>query len=138
MRCHSVSSFFSPLVLSVHWNEVASDTLVIAAPSGMYLVSGSRPRLPTRMTLFTDAISALPTKQFAHAALVPLLRHDFEARDALAREHLGFAHAAHRGERFAQSLEIYSRCDGKRETCNPVDRRAHRGQRPHAQRRRQP
>src|SRR5258708_7958720 len=66
------------------------------APSGMYLVSGSRPRLPTRMTLFTDAISTLPAKQFAHAALVPLFRHDLEARDALAREHLGFAHAAHR------------------------------------------
>src|SRR5258708_17804405 len=97
----------------------------MAAPSGLSLVSGSRPRLPTRMTLFTDAISTLPAKQFAHAALVPLFRHDLEARDALAREHLGFAHAAHRGERFAQSLEIYSPSDGKRETRNPVDRRTH-------------
>src|SRR5258708_12173782 len=110
----------------------------MAAPSGMYVASGSRPRLPTRMTLFTDAISTLPAKQFAHAALVPLFRHDLEARDALAREHLGFAHAAHRGERFAQSLEIYSRCDGKSETRNPVDRRAPCGQRPHAHPRRQP
>src|SRR6266446_1951451 len=101
MRCHSVASFISPL--------------------GRYFVSGSAPRLPTRITLFTDAISSLPGKQFAHAALVPLLRHDLKARDALAREHLDFAHAAHRGERFGQAFEIYSRCDGKRETRHLVD-----------------
>src|SRR6267378_4540354 len=111
----------------------------MAAPSGMYLVSGSRPRLPTRMTLFTEAISSLPGKQFAHLALVPLLRHDRKARDALAREHLGFAHAAHGGERFAKGFEIYSRCDGKRETRHLVDCRiTNCGQRPHPRRHREP
>src|SRR5882762_4535157 len=122
MRCHSVSSFFSPLALSVHWNDVASDTLVIAAPSGMYFVSGSRPRLPTRITLFTDAISHLPRYQFAHTRFIPLSRYDLEARDALVHNHLRLAHAAHGGKRFAQFLEIYSRCDAKRKTRKIVDR----------------
>src|SRR5882762_1224645 len=135
MRCHSVSSFFSPLALSVHWNDVAIETLVMAAPSGMYFVSGSRPRLPTRITLFTDAISNLPRYQFAHARFIPLSRHDLEARNAFVREHFRLAHAAYGGERFAQSLEIYSRCDAKRKTRKIVDR-PHRP--PHAEGRREP
>src|SRR2546426_8562715 len=36
----------------------------MAAPSGIYRVSGSRPRLPTTITLFTDAMSALRAEQF--------------------------------------------------------------------------
>src|SRR3989440_7905342 len=115
MRCHSVSSFFSPLVLSVHWNEVASDALVIAAPSGMYFVSGSRPRLPTRITLFTEAISYLPGNQFAHRRFVPLPGNDLEARDALLAKHYRLAYAMHAGERLAQALEIHSRCNAKRQ-----------------------
>src|SRR5713101_4248802 len=121
MRCHSVSSFFSPLALSVHWKDVASDALVMAAPSGMYFVSGSRPRLPTRITLFTDAISYLPGYQFAHARFIPLSSHDLEARDAMLGQHFGLAHAAHGGERVAQTLEIHSRCDAKRQTRKVVD-----------------
>src|SRR5688572_17569712 len=101
IRCHSVSSFFSPLALSFHWKDVATDTLVSAAPSGMYRVSGSRPRLPTRMTLFTDAMSHLSSYQFAYFALIPLPGDYFQVRDALARQYLGLAHAAHCGERFA-------------------------------------
>src|SRR5437660_6325089 len=122
MRCHSVSSFFSPLALSVHWNDVASDALVIAAPSGMYFVSGSRPRLPTRITLFTEAMSHLPRYQFAHTRFIPLSRHDLEARDALVLEHFRLAHAAYGAQRFTQFLEIYTRCDAKRKTRKIVDR----------------
>src|SRR5882672_4477192 len=121
MRCHSVSSFFSPLALSVHWNDVASDALVIAAPSGMYFVSGSRPRLPTRITLFTDAMSYLPGYQFAHPALVPFAGDNLEPRDALLGKHFRLAYTAHAGERFAQAFEIDSRCDAKRETRKLVD-----------------
>src|ERR1051326_8972369 len=93
----------------------------MAAPSGMYFVSGSRPRLPTWITLLTDAISYLPGYQFAHARFIPVSGHDLEARDALLGQHLGLAHAAHRGERFAQSLEIHSRCNAKRQTAQIVD-----------------
>jgi len=59
-RCHSVFSCFSPEPLSFHVSVVAMEMFVTAPPSGMYRVSGSRPRLPTRMTLFTDAMSASP------------------------------------------------------------------------------
>src|SRR5256885_15644587 len=76
IRCHSVASFISPLALSFQRPVVASRMLLTASPLGRYLVSGSAPRLLTRITLFTDAISSLSSKQFAHAALVPLLRHD--------------------------------------------------------------
>src|SRR3954466_10760502 len=131
MRCHSVASFISPLALSFHLSVVAILMLVTASPPGRYLVSGSAPRLPTRMTLFTDAISSLPNKHFAHRAFVPLTGDDLEARDAFVRQHLGLAHAAHPRERFAQALEIHSRCDGKRETRQVVDRAARRRQRFH-------
>src|SRR2546425_4736331 len=58
------------------------------------------------MTLFTDAMSHLPRDQFAHAAFVPLPSHDLEARDALVRQHLGFAHAAHSRKRLIQTFHI--------------------------------
>src|SRR5438477_12588643 len=93
----------------------------MAAPSGMYFVSGSRPRLPTRITLFTDAISYLPGYQFAHARFIPLSGNDLKARDAMLGQHFGLAHAAHGRERVAQTLEIHSRCDAKRQTRKIVD-----------------
>src|SRR5689334_600470 len=114
MRCHSVASFISPLALSFQRSVVARRMFVTASPLGRYFVSGSAPRLPTRITLFTDAISNLPRYEFAHARFIPLSRHDLEARNALGREHLRLAHAAHGGERFAQALEIDSCCDAKR------------------------
>src|SRR5690348_11157860 len=126
MRCHSVASFISPLALSFHRSVVARRMLVTASPLGRYFVSGSAPRLPTRMTLFTDAISYLPADQFTYPAFVPFARHDREPGDALLAQHLGFAHALHARERLAQMLEIDSRCDAKRHARRCVDRRARR------------
>src|ERR1700704_663478 len=101
----------------------------------MYLVSGSRPRLPTMITLFTDAISYLPGYQFAHPAFVPLAGHHLEPRNALLAKHFRLAYAAHAGECFSQTLEIHPRCDAKREPREPVDRTRRR---PHARPGRQP
>src|SRR5438034_10057599 len=96
----------------------------MAAPSGMYFVSGSRPRLPTRITLFTDAISYLPGYQFAHARFIPLSGNDLEARDAMLGQYLGLAHAAHGGERVAQTLEIHSRSEANVQLQKAVHARA--------------
>src|SRR6267143_6892443 len=51
-RCHSVRSCFWP-DLSVHASFVATVKFATACPLGVYRTSGSRPRLPTRMTLLT-------------------------------------------------------------------------------------
>src|SRR5882762_5538125 len=51
-RCHSVRSCFWP-ALSVHASLVATVKFATACPLGVYRTSGSRPRLPTRMTLLT-------------------------------------------------------------------------------------
>src|SRR6266853_5107400 len=51
-RCHSVRSCFWP-ALSVHASLVATVKFATACPPGVYRTSGSRPRLPTRMTLLT-------------------------------------------------------------------------------------
>src|ERR1041385_5535343 len=60
-RCHSVRSRRSPLLLSRQLSEVASDRLATRVPSWVERISGSRPRLPTRMTLLTlPAIASLP------------------------------------------------------------------------------
>src|SRR5690349_9318019 len=122
MRCHSVASFISPLALSFQRSVVASRMFVTASPLGRYFVSGSAPRLPTRITLFTEAMSHLPADQFANATLVPLPRNDLQAGDALLAEDLGLAHAPHARERLAEAVEIHSRFDGKRETRKIVDR----------------
>src|SRR3954470_20105067 len=79
MRCHSVASFISPLALSFHLSVVATRMLVTASPLGRYLVSGSAPRLPTMITLFTDAMShpsyePLCLAQRAAGRLVDVLR----------------------------------------------------------------
>src|SRR5262245_31673106 len=52
-RCHSVRSLRSPLWRSRHVSDVATDMFTMDLPSCMDLTSGSRPRLPTRMTLLT-------------------------------------------------------------------------------------
>src|SRR5688572_6802081 len=82
------------------------------------------------MTLFTEAMSNLPSNQFAYSMLIPFTGHHFQARDALRDHDLGLVHAAHPGERLAQPIEFHSRCDGKRQTRKIVDRRAWR---PHAE-----
>src|SRR4051812_2292183 len=56
-RCHSVASFISPLCLSFHLSVVAMVTLATRSPLGKVRISGSRPRLPTMMTLLTDAMA---------------------------------------------------------------------------------
>src|SRR3989441_7010534 len=56
-RCHSVRSCFWP-DLSVHASFVATVKFATACPLGVYRTSGSRPRLPTRMTLLTPAMLA--------------------------------------------------------------------------------
>src|SRR5450631_3883451 len=59
-RCHSVFSLRSPVALSRQVSEVAVPRLEIGRPSWVRRISGSLPRFPTRMTLFTlPAIAAL-------------------------------------------------------------------------------
>src|SRR5918992_3484436 len=87
------------------------------------------------ITLFTEAMSYLPSNQFAYSMLVPLPGHHLEARDALRRDYLGLAHAANPRERLAQALEVHSRCDGQRKTRKLVDRH---GRAAHAKREREP
>src|SRR5271168_2904822 len=61
-RCHSVRSLRSPVVLSRQESVVATLRLAIGRPSWVRRISGSAPRLPTRMTLLTlPAMTALRT-----------------------------------------------------------------------------
>src|SRR6266403_3897664 len=56
--CHSVRFCRSP-ALSLYVSSVATEKFATAWPPPVYRVSGSRPRRPTRITLFTD-MSTLP------------------------------------------------------------------------------
>src|SRR5581483_1370434 len=61
-RCHSVFSLRSPVALSRHCSEVATLRLAMGRPSWVRRISGSLPRFPTKITLFTlPAIAALQT-----------------------------------------------------------------------------
>src|SRR6266705_2324980 len=63
-RCHSVFSLRSPLFLSRQVSEVATLRLAIGRPSCFRRISGSLPRFPTRITLFTlPAIAALHSRK---------------------------------------------------------------------------
>src|SRR5438552_3909897 len=63
-RCHSVFSLRSPVVLSRQLSEVATLRLAIGRPSWVRRISGSLPRFPTRITLFTlPAIAALHSRK---------------------------------------------------------------------------
>src|SRR6202161_4503209 len=53
MLCHSVRSCCAPEALSFQDSLVAMRIFVNVMPLGMERVSGSAPRLPTKMTLFT-------------------------------------------------------------------------------------
>ena len=55
MRCHSVYSCFSPS-LFVRPSVVAIVKFATAWPLVVYLISGSRPKLPINITLFTPRI----------------------------------------------------------------------------------
>src|SRR5215467_1964248 len=52
MLCHSVRSCHSP-ALSLYRSLVARLNFATGTPLGVYLTSGSLPRFPTRITLFT-------------------------------------------------------------------------------------
>src|SRR6195256_5178430 len=59
-RCHSVFSLRSPVPLSRQVSEVATLRLATGRPSCIRRISGSLPRFPTRITLFTlPAIATL-------------------------------------------------------------------------------
>src|SRR6266481_10076360 len=63
-RCHSVFSLRSPVALSRQLSEVATLRLAIGRPSWVRRISGSLPRFPTRITLFTlPAIAALHSRK---------------------------------------------------------------------------
>src|SRR6201991_2922566 len=63
-RCHSVFSLRSPVALSRQVSDVATLRLAIGRPSWVRRISGSLPRFPTRITLFTlPAIAALHSKK---------------------------------------------------------------------------
>src|SRR5258706_14887787 len=63
-RCHSVFSLRSPVALSRQLSEVATLRLAIGRPSWVRRISGSLPRFPTRITLFTlPAIAALQSRK---------------------------------------------------------------------------
>src|SRR6202035_2051483 len=53
--CHSVRFWRSPL-RSLKLSSVASEKLQTAWPAAVYLVSGSLPKRPTRITLLTDML----------------------------------------------------------------------------------
>jgi D-tyrosyl-tRNA(Tyr) deacylase len=58
--CHSVFSCRWPDVLSVHVSDVAMRSFAICIPEGSAFISGSAPRWPTRMTLFTEPAMGVP------------------------------------------------------------------------------
>src|SRR5229473_6633635 len=73
-RCHSVFSLRSPVALSRQLSEVAMLRLAIGRPSCVRRISGSLPRFPTKITLFTlPAIAALHSRKLLtrHQTLYP-------------------------------------------------------------------
>src|SRR5215468_1952504 len=65
-RCHSVFSLRSPVFLSRQVSDVATLRLAIGRPSWVRRISGSLPRFPTRITLFT--LPAIATLHAGNAA----------------------------------------------------------------------
>src|SRR5215813_11746072 len=63
-RCHSVFSLRSPVALSRQVSDVATLKFAIGRPSWVRRISGSLPRFPTRITLFT-----LPAIATLHACI---------------------------------------------------------------------
>src|SRR5207302_8825807 len=71
-RCHSVFSLRSPVALSRQLSEVATLKLAIGRPSWVRRISGSLPRFPTRITLFTlPAIAALHSLELLQSLTDP-------------------------------------------------------------------
>src|SRR4051812_16006156 len=61
MRCHSVRSCRCPF-LSFQLSLVATRSSQTPCPLGVYRMSGSAPRLPTRMTLLTPPAMTFPLR----------------------------------------------------------------------------
>src|ERR1700710_1471764 len=71
-RCDSVFSLRSPVPLSRQVSEVAMLRLAIGGPACVRRISGSLPRFPTRITLFTlPAIAALHSQSLAKSPGLP-------------------------------------------------------------------
>src|SRR6201991_3848365 len=68
MLCHSVTSLRSPVVLSLYVSDVAMVKLATEAPFSRFLISGSLPKRPTRITLFTPDICLLFIFSFSHTS----------------------------------------------------------------------
>src|SRR5690349_7342870 len=89
-RCHSVFSLRSPDALSRQFSEVAIERLAIEDPLGICLISGSRPRLPTRITLLTEPAMFVSVSIPAPARFLGPLR--------FLTHTLGFARQARAGQ----------------------------------------
>src|SRR5579864_3586053 len=70
-RCHSVRSLRSPEALSRQVSEVATDRFTTGSPDVMRRTSGSFPRFPIRMTLFT--LPAISVSVLFHARVAAKL-----------------------------------------------------------------
>src|SRR6266850_1540190 len=92
MLCHSVRSCHWPS-LSLNRSLVASENFATGLPCGVYLISGSLPRFPTRMTLFTLFMTPCSSKTLTIAELTApadvshehQICDEFEGRFSLAR-----------------------------------------------------
>src|SRR5947207_15066855 len=74
-RCHSVRSRRSPEVRSRQLSEVARFRLAMRVPSLVERISGSRPRLPTRITLLTlPAMGSLSCEFAGHWVRTHLIK----------------------------------------------------------------
>src|SRR6185295_11683394 len=91
-RCHSVFSLRSPVALSFQLSEVATLKLAIGRPSWVRLISGSRPRLPTRITLLTEP--AMTTSKLNGAA--ECAGHPKRHAACRGKRDRGFPHAGRR------------------------------------------
>src|SRR5215510_7028997 len=79
-RCHSVRSWRCP-DLSLNTSVVAMRRLQSGRLDGVYFSSGSAPRFPTRMTLFTLPMAALLLAPFASGVRTHRKRTDSVVRD---------------------------------------------------------
>src|SRR6185295_6116572 len=105
-RCHSVFSLRSPEALSRQLSEVATDRFAIEEPEGICLISGSRPRLPTRITLFTDPamfVSVFPFRPRPQSRM-----RDFGPLRFLTQFQCGQARAACTLTRHAKPVQLSS------------------------------
>src|ERR1700687_2429104 len=84
MLCHSVRSCCAPEALSFHDSLVAILMFVTVMPLGIERVSGSAPRLPTKMTLFTPRAITTPGNilmaSIVHAGPAPIWPQNLRAR----------------------------------------------------------